>query len=92
MQKPTLFESDRDLMFLLLFTLSVGVVIGILLTPKSERTHAPQHDTHNTKDRSRKVAKNRSGVNLVFGNVIIGSNNAPGSKMPFGYDDSGDNG
>jgi len=30
----------------------------------------------------------RGGVNLVFGNIIVGSNNAPGSRMSFGHDDN----
>jgi len=71
---------DRDTLYLLLAALGVGIVIGILLRGGGGRP-----------DRSRIEDKKRVGTNLVFGNIVLGSNNAPGSRMDFGYEDTGDN-
>lgn len=97
--------ANRDTLLVLLIALLAGVIVGLLLAPRSSnRTHtrAPQNDTHNRKDhrhhydnhfdRSRQEKRNRSGWNIVFGNIIIGSNNAPDAVMTLGYDDSGESG
>jgi hypothetical protein len=71
---------QRDTLYLMLLMLGVGIVIGVLIAPRGGR-----RDNH-----SRHDDKRRSGANLVFGNIVIGSNNAPDSIMSFGYEDTGD--
>jgi hypothetical protein len=70
MQK--VFETDRDMLMLLLLILAVGVIIGLLLAPRRKQGNR-RHESN----------KNRTGRNIVFGNVIVGRDN----ETYLGYDD-----
>jgi len=74
-------ELDRNTLYLMLAVFGVGVVIGVLLAPKGGRVM----------DRSRTDDRKRTSANFVFGNIVVGSNNAPDALMTFGQEDSGDN-
>ena len=72
---------DRNTLYLMLAVFGAGVVAGVLLAPKGGRNI----------DHSRNDDHKRTPANLVFGNIVIGSNNAPDAVMTFGQEDSGDN-
>jgi hypothetical protein len=71
-------EIDRDMLVLLLVVLGAGMLLGFMLAPKGKGTASVRNETKN----------NRGGLNLVFGNVVIGSNNGEQNAMSFGMDDS----
>lgn len=74
-------DIDRNTLYLMLAVFGAGVVLGVLLAPKGQRVL----------DHSRTDDRKRTSSNIVFGNIIVGSNNAPDALMTFGQEDSGDN-
>lgn len=73
MQK--VFETDRDMLLLLLFVLAVGVIIGLLLAPRRKGGTVQNEN------------KNRSTAHIVFGNIIAGRDN----RVDLGYEDDSEN-
>jgi hypothetical protein len=69
-------DSDRNMLVLVGAALASGFFIGLIVAPRG---------------RGSTDSKSRACGNLVFGNIIIGSNNGTDTSMSFGYDDSGDN-
>lgn len=74
-------EIDRSMLYLMLAVFGAGVIAGVLLAPGGGRTD----------DHSRTDDRKRSSANIVFGNIIVGSNNAPDAVMTFGQEENGDN-
>jgi hypothetical protein len=73
-------ESSRDTLFLLLAVLGIGIIIGLLLAPRKGNSRV--------NDDSNRSSRNTS--NLVFGNIVIGSNNGQDPVMTFGNEDTDD--
>ncbi|MEL6150139.1 MAG: hypothetical protein AAFU54_01380 [Chloroflexota bacterium] len=54
-----------------------GMMVGLIIVPRGRG--------------SSEAKNNRSNGNLVFGNIIIGSNNGEGNNMYFGQNDDSEN-
>jgi hypothetical protein len=80
----------RDTVILFASIFLFGVVIGLIMTLRGrDRTQTVETARHI--DNSRPEDRRRVSTNVVFGNIVIGSNNAPDALMTFGVEDEGDN-
>lgn len=61
-----------------MIALGMGLVLGWMLAPKPKKS--AQQDGK----------RRRVNTNIVFGNIILGSNNAPYSHMPMGIREAQD--
>jgi hypothetical protein len=83
--------------WLLLATVMLaGVIVGMLIFRRGGAVAIGDGNTSSADDNrrwnnSRTTNRNRTGINLVFGNIVIGSNNGDENSMVFGHSDSGDN-
>lgn len=86
-------SNRRDTILLLLGALGLGILLGMIFGGRGGNRHQSRvenaHNTaHTTTDNRRINDRKRVGTNVVFGNIVIGSNNAPDSVMSFGIEDS----
>lgn len=90
---------NRDMLLLAAAALGVGLMVGLWLAPRGNQSQTRnahnttdnRHNTDNLTDNRRINDRKRVSTNVVFGNIIVGSNNAPDSVMSFGNEDDGDN-
>ncbi|MEM6281252.1 MAG: hypothetical protein AAF787_03585 [Chloroflexota bacterium] len=70
-------DNGRNTLILVGVAFVAGVIVGLILVPRGRGSHEAKN--------------NRTTSNLVFGNIIIGSNNGERSSMEFGQNDDSEN-
>ncbi len=82
-------QNDNEVLYWLLLAFAMGVVLGLMLRGGG-RGRQMHREVETTRDSYNPATRARITPSLTFGNIIIGSNNAPDSNMFVGTDASGD--